>query len=481
MQNGGGNYMKRKMLALILAGTIGITAVGCGTSNSNPTTTGVENQDTTPASDGVSEETVSGEPIYISPNAAEMTGEVRLLTAFKGQFGTDELIEEFNKYYPNIKVTYEIYTNNADGNMTANTAIQSGTVDVILSFGTHNTAFRWQNGMLADITERLAADNLDLVTEWGTDAYKYNDRVYCFPSGGLSVFVAVNMDKWNEAGLGEIPESWTWDEYLEACRKMTMRDSTGNILVYGGCDFNQRDYWTYSMRQTKGVDAFYNAEGQADFDSELAATILQRELDAEAEGIWYPKIDLITNSKTARDLVWSETTATCVESIITRFVQDKENYPHDFILGYAPYPINKEGETNYALGNMPNSFFCVTNNAQNQDAAYEFAKFASTYGGKYLYKAGHTTTWTKTNPDEIVELVFGSAENASQYIDVDSYVKNVLAVGQPAYHEEKVVAYSEIATLLDEYTNYILSREMGVKEGLAELNKYANEAIAQAQ
>ena len=420
-------------------------------------------------------------PKYIDDNAAELTGSVRLLTAFKGSLGTDQLIEDFKKYYPNVEVTYDVYVNNADGNMTANTAIQSGNVDVILSFGTHNTAFRWENGMLADITDRLAADGLDLVKEWGTDAYVYNDRVYCFPSGGLSIFVALNMDMWNAAGLGAIPDSWTYEEYLDACRKMTQRAEDGTVTVYGGTDFNQRDYWTYSMRQTKGVDAFYNADGQADFTSGLAAKILNRELAAEAEGIWYPKINLITNSQKSRDMLLNGNAASCVESIITRFVMNTEQYPHDFIMGYAPYPVNEAGEVNYALGNMPNSFYCVTDNAQSPDAAYAFAKFASTYGGKYLYKAGHTTTWTGTNPDEIVDLVFGSREQAAQFVDVDSYIKNVIAVGQPAYHEEYIVGYSAVASLLDEYTDLILSGQVSVEDGLAELNELANEAIEEAK
>lgn len=421
------------------------------------------------------------DPVYIDADAATMTGEVRFLTAFAGNLGTDALIEEFNKYYPNIKVTYETYGNTVDGNLGANTSIQAGNADVILSYHTHNTAFRWENGMLMDLTDYLKNDNLDLVKEWGTDAYLYQDRVYALPSGGVSIFIALNMDKWNAADLGEIPESWTWDEYLEACRAMTEVDSTGKTTVYGGADFNQRDYWTYPMRQTKGVDAFYNEEGLADFDSGLAATILNRFLAAEDEGIWYPKINFITDGTKTRDLVWSGTIASCVESIITRFVMDKENYPHDFILGYAPYPTNEEGETNYAQGAMINSFFCVTNNAQNPDAAYAFAKFASTYGGKYMYRAGHTTTWTGTDPDEIINVVFGSEETAAEYVDVDSYITNVIAIGQPAYHEEYIVGYNNVAVLVDEYTDYIFSRTMTVEEGLKKLNELANEAIEEAK
>ena len=49
------------------------------------------------------------------------------------------------------------------------------------------------------------------------------------------------------------------------------------------------------------------------------------------------------------------------------------------------------------------------------------AKFCATYGNKYMYAAGHATTWTGVDPEEIVEVVFGSREDAEKRIDVDSF------------------------------------------------------------
>ena len=485
--------VKKKILSLVLGVCMSTMLFsGCGsTGTSQPVSPAAEPakeeqapeqaEDFAATEAAQTEDAESTEPVYISPNAAEMTGSVRLMTAFNGKVGTDDLIAEFNSYYPNIEVTYEVYTNNADGNLSTNTALQAGNCDVLLSFGTDSTAFRWENGMLMDITDRLQADHLDLVKEWGTDAYKYNDRVYCIPSGGLSIFVAINMDMWNQAGLGEIPDAWTWDEYIDACRKMTKRDDSGAVTVYGGMDFQNLNYDAYPLRQTKGVDAFYKADHTADFDNPLIANFLNKELAAEEEGVWCSKAQLISNNQKSRDLVLTGEGASCVESIITRFLADKENYPHDFILGYAPYPINEAGETNYCLGNMPNSMYCVSSNAQDPDAAYEFAKFASTYGGKWLYKAGHTTTWTGVDPDELVDVVFGSREEAEQLVDVDSYIKNVVAVGQPAYYEEFIVGYNQIETLMEEYVSYILNGTMSVEEGLASLNQEVNDVINDAQ
>ena len=43
--------------------------------------------------------------------------------------------------------------------------------------------------------------------------------------------------------------------------------------------------------------------------------------------------------------------------------------------------------------------------------------------------------------------------------------------------EEYITGYSEVTSLLVQYTNYILGGEMSVKDGLAELNTLADEAI----
>ena len=208
----------KKLLALgITVSMIMGMVTGCGGQNAAETGTGQTEAKTTAAAgtpgteketDGktaAAEQTDSGEPVYIDADAADMTGTVRFYTAFAGANGTDALIEEFNTHYPNITVEYEVYKNSGDGNVGLDTAMMAGNVDVLLTFGVKNTSNRWSNGMLLDITDRLKADNLDLVKEWGTDVYTYEDRAYVFPSGGISLYIAINKDKWDAAGLGEIP------------------------------------------------------------------------------------------------------------------------------------------------------------------------------------------------------------------------------------------------------------------------------------
>lgn len=413
-----------------------------------------------------------------APNT-ELTGEITFYTAFAGANGTDALIAQFNELYPNVKVNYEVYKNSSDGNVGLDTAIiAGGQVDVLLSFGVSNTAKRWQNGLLMDLTDRLAADGLDLVENWGTDAYQYEGRTYVFPSGGLSVYVAINLDKWEAAGLGELPTAWTWDEYLAACEKLTERDADGKVLVNGGGDFNQIDYWTYAVRQAKGKNVFYNAEGLSDFDNPLFAQALHHEVDAAASGIWHSKAVYQSDSTRSRNLFLQGEIATTIESILTRYIV--AGAP-TFRIGYAPYPTFEKDQTNYMAGSNPNSFIAVAANTQSPDAAYAFAKFAATYGNKYMYAAGHATTWTGVNPDEVLSVVFGSEEEAAKWVDTESFIRCVVAAGEPAYSEDYIVAYTDLQSLVDEYTMYVLNGEMTVEDALAEMKLLGDEAIEEAR
>lgn len=477
----------KKLIALLLALSMVLAMAACGNNaepdpgkNTPDTSTNDTNKpDADPDTPDAPDTPVNTEPVYIAENAKDLSGEITFYTAFAGENGTDAMIEEFNKYYPNIKVNYEVYKNNPDGNVGLDTAIMAGDqVDVMLSFGVHNTSQRWENGLLMDLTDRLAADNLDLVAEWGTDAYTYDGGVYAFPSGGLSVYVAINMDKWEAAGLGELPTEWTWDEYLAACEKLTEKDADGNVTVHGGSDFNQIDYWTYAVRQSKGTNVYYNAEGMSDFDNPLFAAALQREVDASTSGVWYSKATYQSDGTRSRNEFLSGTNATTVESILTRYIVAGEPA---FKIGYAPYPTAAKGETNYMAGSNPNSFIGIASNTKNPDAAYAFAKFAATYGNKYMFAAGHATTWTGVDASEILDVVFGSKEEAEKWIDTDTFMKYVVAVGEPAYKEDYIVAYADIQSLVDEYTMYVLNGEMTVEQAMAEMKTLADEAIEDAK
>ena len=132
---------------------------------------------------------------WILEDDTSISGEISFWMPFKGSQGMDALIADFNATYPNIKVNLNTYNNNSDGNLSVNTSIMADEVDVLASFGLSNAYKRWESGLYVDLTDLVEEEGIDLIANWGTDAFKYDDCIYTFPCGGLSYYVAINMRK----------------------------------------------------------------------------------------------------------------------------------------------------------------------------------------------------------------------------------------------------------------------------------------------
>lgn len=485
--------MKRRLLALALtlAMVLGLCACG-GNDGKNP------GSEPTPPASGDKEPEVKNDAPDPAPepddgpdditgwiledDPASISGTVRWWMPFKGSQGMDALIAEFNETYPNITVELTTYNNNADGNMAVNTAIMAGEVDVLASFGLNQAYQRWENALYVDITDRCEEEGIDLVANWGSDAYTYDGAIYSFPCGGLSYYIAINMTAWNEAGLGDLPTEWTWDEYLEACRKMTKLNDDGTVAVYGGSDYHSNNYFTYCNGQVVGSNAYYDNEtGKSAFDSEEIIKALQREYDAEiVEKIWFPKAVYRADNLQAQQTFVPGTTASTVTPNIVRFLADRENYPTDYITGFAPWPVEEKGQTNYMSGVAPFSHAGICIGCKDEDAAWAFLKWYSTYGVKYLVAAGHQPNWRGSDSAEALTLLYGSEEEAAKLVDVESFKRVVGVSTNPFYYEDNLTAYSELNSILVEYSMYALNDTMSPEEAMTEAARLANEAIANA-
>ena len=356
----------------------------------------------------------------------------------------------------------------------------SGEVDVLASFNTRNVHTRWENGLYMDITDRLNAEGIDLAANWGTDKYSYNGRYYTLPCGGRSFYVAINMDAWNEAKLGELPQSWTWDEYLAACKAMTK--TVDGKTVYGGSQFQSIWNFTYSWFQVHGSDNYYGADGLSNFTDPLIVNALKRQIKAEQEdGVWFPFTRYAYNNDQTHLVYTSGEVASCITTNLVRFLADRETYPVSWVTGFAPWPTEEAGQENYMSGIATFSHAGITTGCKDVEAAWAFLKFYSTYGSKYLYVAGHASTWKGTQVDDIVSLIFGSRENAATIVDVDSYTNVVANPDNLAYVELETTAYSQVDAALREYAQYAIDGQMSVEDAMAAAKEIADAAIQEAK
>ena len=406
--------------------------------------------------------------ITLAEGNTGISGKVRFCTAYKGSAGMDALIEEFNSVYPNIEVELIQIGNTDAGNAQIDTQLMAGEIDVLSSYTRPRTLGRINQ--FIDLRPYLERDGIDMATEWGAEI-EFEGGLYGLPFDGLNYFIAINMDAWNEAGLGELPTSWTWDEYLEASRKMTKEG------VYGGSDYHNADSFEYAARQHLGADMYFGEDGYTNFTTEpVWRTIIERKIKAEnEERIWKSMVEYVGDSSKSQDLFFQGKIASFVTCNVWRFIVDQENYPHDFKVGFAPYPNEAEGDTPYLAGPVKFAFACISKQCQDVEAAWTFAKYISMEGDKYLLRAGHLPTWTKTDINSTIDLVFGSEAEAEKLIDVPTFKSVVLNLDGPSYMD--TIVYSEFAAIEKEVVMYILNGEESVEDGLQEMKQRCDEVI----
>ena len=445
-----------------------------------PTTEATEATKAEPETTAAAEPAAADITSWILEDDTSISGTVNFWIPFKGTQGMDAMIADFNKTYPNITVNLNTYSNNGDGNVAVNTAIMGGEVDVLASFGINNAYKRWENGLYLDLTDRIAEENIDMVANWGSDAYQYDGSYYTLPCGGLTYYIAINMTAWNEAGLGEIPTEWTWDEYLEACRKMTKLNDDGTVAVYGGSDYHSTNIPMYAYCQVKGGDMYYVADGSASsFMDPIVVNAYNREVKAELEEkIWFPKATYRADSIQAQMTFCQGKTASTVICNVTRFLHDKNTYPDvNWITGFAPWPVEEKGQTNYMSG-VPNySHAGITLNCQDEDAAWAFLKWYSTYGSKYLAAAGHLSAWRGTDPNGLIDVIYGSEEEAKKWIDVESFTRVVGRTDLPSYVEKNLTALSDVVTTGNDAFMQIINGLETPEEALQKAQATADELI----
>lgn len=408
--------------------------------------------------------------------AEEEPIELHFVCAYAANYGMQDLIDDFEATHPNVKIILDVYNNSTDGNQAVDNMLMAGDlIDIQLAYGLGRTNTRAASGFYVNLDDRIAEWGIDMQETFGVDI-KFRDaegeeHYFGVPVDALQWYIAINMTEWENAGLGELPKAWTWDEYIAACRAMT------HDGIPGGADVLDGGYnWVNHVRQVYGADVWYDEDGNsAILSNPLFKEALQMKLDNEAEGIWYSYPEARQAGNTNCDPFLQHRANAYVCCNVWRFIANTADYPLDFKVGFAPYPTVEAGQTNYCEGPTVYGFMTITETCKHPDIAWEFVKYFATEGNYHILKAGHMGMYAEADKDQIVEYVFGSMEQAEKLIDVESFERAVLNFGGQTYVDTIIDMGGD--TSVGTYELNILSGNMTIDEGMAELEQVINQAI----
>jgi multiple sugar transport system substrate-binding protein len=157
-----------------------------------------------------------------------------------------EAIALFEKQNPGIKVKFES-TGNRNPREKYVVAMQAGSCADVLWVHWTATSMLASKRVLEPLDEWIRKENYDMTDFFasGIEAYKYKDRLYVLPFKGSCSFIFYNKDLFDRAHVAYPTDKWTWDDLLEAAKKLTVRDEHGRAVQVGLQPYGI-GYWVYS-------------------------------------------------------------------------------------------------------------------------------------------------------------------------------------------------------------------------------------------
>lgn len=392
-----------------------------------------------------------------------------------GEDGPDQIIEKWNKENPDVQAEYVRFVNDDTGNTKLDTALQSGEqIDVFFTYMPDLLVKRASSGMLEELGDYGADEFIEENILGGKSSFLQVDGgIYGIPTVTEPVGIMINKDMLDEKGI-TIPENWTFSDYEEIARQLTGEKNGKKVY---GCNV----YWggtPLSIPKTiLGGDEYYKTDTESNFDAEeyQINTRLKGMMD---EGIAMPYEEIFSRKLDtySHPAFLSEEIAMMPFSAwMLRYVNDEENFPHDFVTTFAPFPSTDDGTPNpYQSEN--NNMICMNSQSQNKKEAWEFMKFWITQGSEFIAKM---PAWSGADEEKIVANILG--ENPEERFDVEAY-KNVMLRDDFKYVvQTRTTAYSEISQIYkEECQNYFLG-VTDEKEYYENLKERADKAIQSAQ
>ena len=218
-----------------------------------------------PAAPAAAEPTAA--PAAVEPTAAPAAAEPTAAPAAGGAATTvtwgfwgspeekashEKIAAEFMKTHPDIKV--EIWHQPWDDYFTKLKTLWAAgdpaqIPDVLFLWPTPSYA---ATGVLEDLTPYIQKNNYNIDDYWPDllESAKYQDKVYGFPRDiGLEVLY-YNKQIFDEAKVSYPTDTWTWDDLLDAAKKLSVVEANGRVSRYAlGMEGGK---WSLWVNQNKG-------------------------------------------------------------------------------------------------------------------------------------------------------------------------------------------------------------------------------------
>lgn len=382
--------------------------------------------------------------------------------------GPGDVVKAFQQQFPQYKVNYTRFVNDARGNLKLDTALQGGLdIDVYFTYSQASMALRAGSGLAADLTDRVSQDPdlkpfLDTVEP---RVYAENGRIKALATAREPNFVLFNEKLRQQAGL-DLPRQWTIDDFHAIAGRLTTADTIGAYSV--------PDVARIALGPNYWYDGGHSNFGDPHFEQGFR---LGRQMIAE--GSAFPQTEILARHLDAyqqNSFLGEEFHLWPTAPFNLRYLYDSKKYPHDFKVSFAPTPTVDGKDWN---GGSYSNFIMVNPQSPKLEAAWAFVKFWLTGGSAPMLKGGKLPTLGNVTDDQVISGMLG--KEPEKYFDVESFHRVVLDADPKLATDTRLTGFPEISLAVKQQRDLCLLGEKDAKAAIREVRQVADAAIARNQ
>lgn len=149
----------------------------------------------------------------------------------------EAVVAGYNKYNPNVKVNLDVVPSQGEYMTKLSASIASGTPpDVFLLNYRRYGQFLGKNQLepAEDYLAKSATVKKEMFFDVPLKAFSDGGKLQCMPQNISSMVVYYNKDLFQKYNVPLPTDDWTWDQFLDAAKKLTMdTDGDGTPNIYG--------------------------------------------------------------------------------------------------------------------------------------------------------------------------------------------------------------------------------------------------------
>lgn len=370
----------------------------------------------------------------------------------------EKIVALFEKDHPNIKVNV-LVTPWTQYWTKLQTGLPTGTGPEIFWLNALNAKIYIPAGLILDLQKYIDRDNVDtsVFSESIKDLYTVDGKLYAIPKDYDTIGLYYNKALFDKANVPYPTDSWTWDDLLDAAKKLTVKDSEGNIQQYGYIAIPNSQMSTYDYILQNNGQIFNEDGSKALVDSPEAIEAIQFLADMMFKHKVSPT-GAEQQEINAHQMFLSEKAAMLAHGswMVARYHETLGDK-----LAVAPLPMKKRRATVvHGLG------FAASAKTKHPEEVWEFLKFLATKEAQEL-QAGVAIPAYKGAEQEFLDMY--PSVNVKLFIDALEY-----GYPLPVSPKSPVVA----GQIFDDEITNIWMGEKDVEDGLRDAKKRMDEELS---